>query len=96
MWAITRIVTDVLVLAGSAWLVARFRALGVLVSILMGWGILACVYWYFPAPPDSLGDWDEDHEEVPRLGWLLMFMWCMSIYILVNLRAWLRRETRST
>ncbi|MFO1488144.1 MAG: hypothetical protein U1F65_06680 [Verrucomicrobiota bacterium] len=76
---------DVLVLIGSAWLVARFRARGVVFSILVGWGILAAVYWYFPAPPDSLGGWDEDHEEVPRMGWLLMFMWCMLVYILANI-----------
>jgi hypothetical protein len=91
MWAITRIVAVVFVLTGSALLVARFRVRGVIVSILMGWGILAFVYWYFPAPPDSPGGWDEDHEDVPRLGWLLMFMWCMFVYIIVNLWSWLKK-----
>lgn len=90
-FVIARVITMPAVLVGSAWLVGRFRFLGLILSILAGWGILCFVYSTWPAPPMP-NDWDEDREDMPRMAPFLMALWCVPIYVLITVCSWLDRR----
>src|SRR5690242_6743818 len=75
IYIIARPLSWVLLMSGSAWLIARYRILGLIISILAGWGILVMVYSMWPAPP-APHDFDEDREDMPVMGPFLMALWC--------------------
>jgi hypothetical protein len=80
---IARAITIPIVAIGSAWLIARYRRVGVILSILAGWAILIAVYRGFPVPP---GEWDEDGEEIHYVAPILMTIW--SFVVLGIVRLW--------
>ena len=87
-YEIARLITLPAVAVGSAWLVARYRAIGVVSSILLGWVILVCVYRAWPAPPP---EWDEDGEEILISAPIVMTLWCLPVWGVVELWSWFRR-----
>ena len=89
-FAIVRLLTIAGLMIGSAWSIRRYRAVGMLVSIFVGWGILVFVYSTWPAPPTP-GDWDEDREEMPFMAPILMSLWCFPVWGVTELWRWLRR-----
>jgi heme/copper-type cytochrome/quinol oxidase subunit 2 len=74
---------------GSAWLVARYKAKGGVVAVLLGWVILGSVYNAWPAPPP---EWDEDREEIWMTAPILMTIWCTLIWTVLAIRAWVNRR----
>jgi hypothetical protein len=88
-YEVARMVTIPALMAGSALLVRRYRGYGVLVSILLGWGILVAVYNTWPAPA---GEYDEDREEMPSMGPIVMALWCLPVWGVVELWLWLRKR----
>ncbi len=88
---IARPLSWVLLMVGSSWLIARCRLVGVIVSILAGWGILVFVYSMWPAPPEPY-DFDEDREEMPRIGPFVMAIWCVPVYCITGLYRLYRRD----
>jgi hypothetical protein len=96
---IARPLSWVLLMSGSAWLIARYRLLGLIISIFAGWGILVFVYSMWPAPPDP-HDFDEDREDMPGMGPFVMALWCVPVYCITVLwrrqRQWLaERRTKN-
>lgn len=89
---ILRPVTWLLLMLGSSWLIKRWRFIGVIISVLIGWGILVFVYSTWPAPP-VVGDWDEDREEMPMLGPLVMSIWCFPVWGITEVWGWLKRPS---
>ena len=88
-YEVARMVTVPSLIAGSAWIIHRYRGYGVLVSILLGWAVLVVVYNIWPAPPN---EWDEDREEMPNMGPMVMAMWCLPVWGVVELWSWLRKR----
>jgi hypothetical protein len=88
-FAIARLIAILFVGTGSAWVIARYRALGVAISIFAGWVILFAVYRVFPAPP---GVWDEDGEEIHYSAPIVMMMWCFPVWGVVSLVSWMSRR----
>src|SRR5437763_5970387 len=86
---IARPLSWVLLMGGSSWLIARYRLLGMIVSILTGWGILVLVYSMWPAPPMPY-DFDEDREEMPVMGTFIMGTWCVPVYCISDV--WRRQK----
>lgn len=76
-------------MAGSAWLIARYKVIGVIASVLAGWAILYCVYHAWPAPP---GEWDEDGEEIYYTAPILMMIWCFPIWGVTSLWAFVKKR----
>ena len=76
----------------SAFLVGRFRAVGVAVSIILGAVLIIWIHHVYPAPP---GVWDEDGEEVQSNAFILLTIWCVSIFGLAELRSFFRHRTRT-
>jgi hypothetical protein len=89
-FAIARLITLPLVAIGSAWLIARYRAFGVLISIFAGWGILVFVYRTWPAPPPL---WDEDGEEIHYTAPILMALWCILVWAVVVATSRRKKQT---
>jgi len=81
-FVIARLITLPIVAIGSAWLIARYRVIGVFISILAGWAILFAVYRGFPAPPDV---WDEDGEEIHISAPIIMTVWSFLVLGVVSL-----------
>jgi hypothetical protein len=81
-YVFARLITLPTVAIGSAWLILRYRAAGVIVSIFVGWAILFAVYRGFPAPP---GEWDEDGEKIGYLAPILMMIWSFLIWVIASL-----------
>lgn len=79
-FVIARLITLLALAIGSAWLIARYRVVGVIISILAGWVILFAVYRGFPVP---LGEWDEDGEEIHYTAPILMALWCIPVWAFV-------------
>jgi hypothetical protein len=90
-FAIVRLLTLALLMVGSAWLIARYRFIGLVVSIMAGWGILVFAYSTWPAPPVPY-DFDEDREDMPMMGPLLMAIWCIPVWGIVELWSWNKRR----
>lgn len=90
---IARLITFPTVAIGSAWMIARYRAAGVIISILAGWAVLFAVYRGFQVP---LGEWDEDREEVQYLGPILMMIWCFAAWGAVSIWSWFKRQREVT
>ena len=89
---IARLTTIPALMLGSAWLVGRYRATGVGISVLLGWGILYFVYHAWPAPPEV---WDEDREEIHYTTPILMVLWCLLVWGVVSLlSSFKKREHR--
>jgi hypothetical protein len=86
-FVIARLITIPFLMIGSAWLIARYRVIGVAVSVLLGWVILFAVYNLWPAPP---GVWDEDREEIHISAPIVMSMWCFPVWGIVGLWSWLK------
>lgn len=72
-----RPVAWLVVTAGSVWLIRHFGFLGVMASVLVGWGILYFAYHSFPVPT---GQWDEDREEIHYSAPILLITWCFPIW----------------
>ena len=81
-YIIARLITLPMLMIGSTWLIARYRAVGVVASLFLGWAILFAVYRGFPAPPVV---WDEDGEEIHYTAPLLMMIWCLPVWGVVSL-----------
>jgi biotin transporter BioY len=77
---VARLITIPALMIGSTWLIARYRAVGVAISILAGWAILYFVYHAWPAPPP---EWDEDREEIHYTAPILMALWCIPVWAFV-------------
>jgi hypothetical protein len=92
-FVIARLITLPTVAIGSAWLIARYRAVGVVISICAGWAVLFAVYRGFPVPPS---EWDEDGEEIPYTAPILMMIWCFSVWGVVSLWSWFKRQREVT
>ena len=90
-FAIMRIVTIAALMIGSAWLIQRYRAIGAVLSILAGPAVLIIVYSNWPAPPVPY-DWDEDRQNMPFIGPILMLIWCLPAWGVTELWRWLRRR----
>jgi len=75
---------------GSCWLIKRWRFIGVIISVLAGWGILVLAYSMWPAPVVP-NDWDEDREEMPFMGPIVMAMWCFPVCGITELWWWFKR-----
>ena len=88
-YVIARLITLPTVAVGSAWLVARYRAIGVVASVLLGWIILYCLYHAWPAPPT---EWDEDREEILFSAPIVTGMWCLLIWGFAELWSWIKRR----
>ena len=87
---IIRPATWLFLMAGSCWLIKRWRFIGVIISVLVGWGILVFAYSMWPAPIVP-NDWDEDREEMPTLGLFVMSIWCLPVLGITELWRWFRR-----
>ena len=74
---------------GSGLAVARHRGHGVGASILLGWVILYAVYNLWPAPTT---EWDEDREEIYYMAPILMAIWCLPVWGVVEVWHWLKRK----
>jgi hypothetical protein len=69
----------------SSFLIARYRFVGVVISVIVGWILLYFVYHTWHAPPS---EWDEDKEDIAILAPILMAMWCLPFWGLVT---WFKR-----
>jgi hypothetical protein len=92
-YIIARLITLLALMIGTTWLIVRYRAVGVVVSLFLGWGILFAVYRGFPAPPDV---WDEDGEEIPYTAPILMMIWCFPVWGVAGLLPWFKRQRKPT
>jgi hypothetical protein len=92
-YIIARLITLPLVMFGSTWLIARYRAVGVIASLFLGWAILFAVYRGFPAAPDV---WDEDGEEIHYTAPILMMIWCFPVWAVVSLLSWFNKQRKAT
>ena len=88
-YVIARVITLPTVAIASAWLVARYRAVGVVISIFAGWALLFAIYRGFPVPP---GEWDEDGEEIHYTAPILMMIWAFLVWGIVNLWSFVTRR----
>jgi hypothetical protein len=88
-FVIARLITIPTVAIGSAWLIARYRAVGVVISIFAGWAILFAVYRGFPAPPNV---WDEDGEEIHISAPIIMTVWSFLVWGIVSLWSVVKRR----
>lgn len=79
-----------LVFAAVPLLIARWRWFGVAISTFVGWGLVCLV---IIALPDA--GWDEDAEDWPHVGWLIMLLWSLLCFGAVSLGSWLRRRRRA-
>ena len=86
---IIRPVTWLFLMVGSCWLIKRWRSIGVIISVLVGWGILVFAYSMWPALVVPT-DWDEDREEMPFMGPIVMSMWCFPVWGITEVWRWLR------
>jgi hypothetical protein len=71
-------------------LIKRWRFIGVIISVLVGWGILVFTYSMWPAPVVP-NDWDEDREEMPFMGPIVMSMWCFPVWGITEFLRWFRK-----
>jgi hypothetical protein len=88
---VARMITLPVLLGGTTWLIARYRAVGVVVSLFLGCAILFAVYRCIPAPPTV---WDEDGEEIHHIAPVLMMIWCFPVWGVVSLLSWFKRPGR--
>lgn len=70
----------------SSFLIVRYRFVGVVISVTVGWVILYLAFNTWRAP---FGVWDEDREDIGIVAPLLMAMWCLPVWGLVT---WLRKK----
>ena len=54
-------------------LIARFRGMGVLISVFLGWGMIPLINQ----------DWDEGALWL-AFGWLVMWVWCLGISCIIK------------
>ena len=88
-YVIARLITLPTVAIGSAWLIARYRAVGVIISMFAGWVILFAVYRAFPVPP---GEWDEDGEEIYYTALILMMVWSFLVWGIASFWSFVTRR----
>src|SRR5437016_2648426 len=86
---VVRPLSWVLLMSGSAWLIARYRLVGLILSIFAGWGVLVFVYSMWPAPPVPY-DFDEDREDMPGMGPFVMAVWSVPVYCITEV--WRRHK----
>ena len=89
---IARLIAILALMAGSSWLIARYRAVGVIISVFLGWGILHFVYNTWPAPPIE-GDWDEDRVEIDATAPIVLSMWCLPVWGVLSLWSWFKKSS---
>ena len=81
-----------LLMIGSTWFIARYRGVGVIISLFLGWAILLTVYKCFPAP---VGVWDEDGEDIHYIAPMLMIIWCFPVWAFVSVVSSLKKRGKS-
>ena len=83
-------ILEFLVLALTVIFIARWRGVGVIVSILFGWLAMYVILVSFPRAED----W-EAREDWPPFGWLLMSIWSFLVYGVVSLWSWIRKRRQN-
>jgi hypothetical protein len=73
-----------LVLALTVVVIARWRGVGAILSILFGW---AAIWYILSSFPTADAEKWEDCEAWACCGWLLMAIWSGLVYGIVSLRS---------
>ena len=81
-YEIARPIALVTVAAGSAWLIARYRIMGWIMSVVLGSIVLYLAYHAWPIPP---GEWDEDGEEIHFIAPIILTVWCFLVWLVVGI-----------
>jgi len=78
-------------LAVPAFLICRYRAVGLLIAIPLGWGILALL-----TLTSGHGSWqDRDFiQEWPSESGLVSILWCLLISVGATLTRWIIEQRR--
>ena len=77
-WAIPRLIAYAVVMMGSVLVIRRWQFRGFLISVSLGWLLIWLVFHIWPAD-----GWDEDGEEWPVIGWIILCVWCFPVYLWV-------------
>jgi hypothetical protein len=66
-----------LVLVLTVLVIVRWWSIwSVVGSVIIGWTLVHFTFAAFPAP-----GWDEDAEDWQTIGWPVMIIWCLLVYI---------------